>query len=235
MSTPNENLPGDHPPSKAAPRRLKLAVAGLAVVAATGASLYAFGGAGNSFVSALLGQRPSAAVECADARARAPSLAPLARGEVAAVQMTERPRPATPLSFQNAKGETVTLADFKGRAVLLNLWATWCVPCRQEMPALDKLQGELGGPDFEVVAVNIDTRNPDKPKAFLKEIKVERLGYYTDAKAKIFQDLKVAGRAFGMPTTLLIDRNGCELAYLAGPAEWAGADAIALVKAAIRK
>ncbi|HRE21805.1 MAG TPA: TlpA disulfide reductase family protein, partial [Rhabdaerophilum sp.] len=119
-----------------------------------------------------------------------------------------------------------------GKVTVLNIWATWCVPCRLEMPALDALQKELGDKDFEVVAVNIDTRNPEKPKQFLKEIKVERLAYYADPKAKIFQDLKTAGRAFGMPTTLLVDPQGCELAYLAGPAEWASGDALAFVKAA---
>ena len=117
--------------------------------------------------------------------------------------------------------------------MLLNLWATWCVPCRKEMPALDALQQKLGGPDFEVVAVNIDTRDPDKPKAWLKEVGIERLGYYADSSAKMFQDLKAVGRAFGMPTTILIDRNGCELGTLAGPAEWASDDAIKLIEAAL--
>ena len=84
------------------------------------------------------------------------------------------------------------------------------------------------------MAVNIDTRNFEKPKAFLDEIKVARLGYYADPSAKIFQDLKAAGRAFGMPTTLLIDANGCELAYLAGPAEWASPEALAFVRAALK-
>ena len=77
--------------------------------------------------------------------------------------------------------------------MLLNLWATWCAPCRQEMPALDKLQAELGGPDFEVVAVNIDTRNLDKPRRWLEDAGVTRLAYYADPQAKVFQDLR-AGR-----------------------------------------
>ena len=86
------------------------------------------------------------------------------------------------------------LSDWRGRTVLLNLWATWCVPCRKEMPALDALEGKLGGPAFEVVAVNIDTRDPDKPKNWLKEVGIDRLAYYADPSAKVFQDLKV-GRA----------------------------------------
>ena len=81
--------------------------------------------------------------------------------------------------------------------MLFNLWATWCVPCRKEMPALDELQAKLGGTDFEVVAVNIDTRDPDKPRAWLKEVGIERLAYYADPAAKVFQDLKQAGKALG--------------------------------------
>ncbi len=195
------------------------------------ASLYAFGGFGNLFG----GKAGGTGGACTTATTKLPTLKPLAKGEVAALQVPEVSKPVVPLQFENTKGETISLAAFKGRTILLNLWATWCVPCRLEMPALDKLQKELGGKDFEVVAVNIDTRNPEKPRQFLKEINVEGLAYYADPKARIFQDLKAAGRAFGMPTTLLIDPAGCELAYLAGPAEWAGADAIGFVRAALAK
>jgi thiol-disulfide isomerase/thioredoxin len=117
--------------------------------------------------------------------------------------------------------------------VLLNLWATWCVPCRKEMPALDALQGKLGSDKFEVVTVNIDTRNLDKPKAWLQDVGIRQLGYYDDPSAKVFQDLKAIGKAFGMPTTLLIDPQGCELGALAGPAEWASDDAIKLISMAL--
>jgi hypothetical protein len=101
------------------------------------------------------------------------------------------------------------------------------------MPALDALQGKLGGPDFEVVAINIDTRDPEKPKAWLKEVGVVKLAYYADNTSKVFQDLREIGKAFGMPTTLLVDRAGCELASLAGPAEWASEDALKLIAAAL--
>jgi hypothetical protein len=103
------------------------------------------------------------------------------------------------------------------------------------MPALDALQARLGGPTFEVVAVNIDTRDPDKPKAWLKDVGISHLAYYADRSAKTFQELKAVGKAFGMPTTLLVDPNGCELAYLAGPAEWASEDAVKLVEAAVAR
>jgi thiol-disulfide isomerase/thioredoxin len=118
--------------------------------------------------------------------------------------------------------------------VLVNLWATWCVPCRKEMPALDDLQTKLGGKDFEVVAINIDTRDAEKPKNFLKDANLTRLGYFSDQKAKVFQDLKSIGKALGMPTSVLVDGHGCEIATIAGPAEWASEDAIKLIKAAVQ-
>jgi thiol-disulfide isomerase/thioredoxin len=172
---------------------------------------------------------------CKGAVETARRIAPFARGEVAALGVVKASKPLPPLAFKDASGTEKTLADWRGRTVLLNLWATWCVPCRKEMPALDALQARLGGPDFDVVAVNIDTRDADKPKAWLKDTGIGKLGYYADNSAKVFQDLKAAGKAFGMPTTLLIDPNGCELAALAGPAEWASDDAVKLVTAALKK
>jgi len=116
----------------------------------------------------------------------------------------------------------------------VNLWATWCVPCRKEMPALESLQARLGGPAFEVVAINIDTRDLEKPKNFLREARLTRLGYFSDDKAKVFQDLKAIGRALGMPTSVLVDGQGCEIATIAGPAEWGSDDAIKLITAAMK-
>jgi len=101
------------------------------------------------------------------------------------------------------------------------------------MPALDRLQTKLGNKDFEVVAINIDTRDPEKPRNFLKEANLTRLGYFSDPKAKVFQDLKAIGRALGMPTSVLVDGQGCEIATIAGPAEWDSDDAIKLITAAI--
>ena len=193
----------------------------------------AFGLAAVYGIAAMQGN-PSDPV-CRPAAELAKKLAPLARGEVAAVGVAAEPKHLPELAFSDAQGKPRSLADFKGRIVLLNLWATWCVPCRKEMPALDALQAKLGGEDFEVVAVNIDTRNLDKPKAWLQEVGVKQLGYYSDSSAKVFQELKAIGKAFGMPTTLLIDRNGCELGTLSGPAEWASDDAIKLIEAALGK
>jgi len=165
--------------------------------------------------------------------ATAGRIAPLAQGEVAGVVMAARPLRVPDLAFRDANEGERRLSQWRGRSVLLNLWATWCIPCRKEMPVLDELQGKLGGPRFEVVSINIDTRDADKPRNWFKEIGIKHLGYYTDASAKVFQDLKLVGRAIGMPTTLLVDPSGCEIGTLAGPAEWASEDALALVRAAL--
>jgi thiol-disulfide isomerase/thioredoxin len=170
---------------------------------------------------------------CRPAVELAKQVAPFARGEVAAVNVAGKPLKIPNLAFRDGAEKPRTLADWRGRTVLLNLWATWCVPCRKEMPALDALERRLGGANFEVVAINIDTRDPDKPREWLKEVGVTRLGYYADPSAAVFQDLKGIGRAFGMPTTVLIDPAGCEIATIAGPAEWASEDAAKLIQAAI--
>jgi len=161
-------------------------------------------------------------------------LAPLAHGEVAALTMATVPLRLPDLAFEDAEGRPKKLSDWRGRTVLVNLWATWCLPCRKEMPALENLQTRLGGPNFELVAVNIDTRDPEKPKNFLKEVNLTRLGYFSDQKAKVFQDLKAIGRALGMPTSVLVDGEGCEIATIAGPAEWDSEDAVKLITAAVR-
>ena len=170
---------------------------------------------------------------CRPAVNAASRIAPLVHGEVAALAVAQTPFHVPDLAFKDAEGRDKTLADWHGRTVLLNLWATWCVPCRREMPALDALQQKLGGPDFEVVAVNIDTRDPQKPLTFLKDVGVSHLAYYADQSARVFEDLKSAGKAFGMPTTIIVDRSGCEIGNMAGPAEWASDDGVKLVSAAI--
>ncbi len=170
---------------------------------------------------------------CRPALEIAKRVGPLARGEVAAMAIAESPLRVPDIGFHDLSGAERRLSDWRGRTVLLNLWATWCIPCRKEMPALDALEGTLGGERFEVVAVNIDTRDSNKPHAWLQEVGVNRLAYYADPSAKVFQDLKLIGRAFGLPTTLLVDPAGCEIGTAAGPAEWASQDGLALVRAAI--
>lgn len=207
-----------------AKRRLAVLLAGgMASMAAALVAVYGIGGLA----------RNAGDPACRPAVETAKRLAPLARGEIAALKMADEAQHVPALAFTDGAGAEKNLADWRGRVVLLNLWATWCVPCRKEMPALDELQNRLGGARFEVVTVNIDTRDPDKPKTWLKEAGVSRLAYYADPTAKVFQHLKAVGKAIGMPTTLLVDPAGCEIASLAGPAEWASDDAVRLVQAAL--
>lgn len=223
----------ERPASNSADKR-SYAKKRLALVLAGGAAGVAVGLGAVYGITALTRNAGGPAV-CRPAVETAKRVAPFARGEVAAVNVAKSPLQIPDLAFADADGKKVTLADFKGRTVLLNLWATWCVPCRKEMPALDALEARLGNADFQVVAVNIDTRDPAKPKTFLKEIGVEKLAYFADSSAKVFQELKSIGRAFGMPTTILIDPQGCEIGTIAGPAEWASDDAVKLVQAALGK
>jgi thiol-disulfide isomerase/thioredoxin len=126
------------------------------------------------------------------------------------------PRPLPALHFTDGGGRQLSLADFCGRLVLLNLWATWCVPCRKEMPTLDRLQAYLGGPAFEVVALSIDLKGLSAVQPFFKELGVEALRLYVDQSGKAANQLD----APGIPTTLLIDREGRELGRVVGPVEW---------------
>src|ERR1700733_10702271 len=218
------DMPEDPLPRSAATRRIPVAIGAVLIGAVIGfAGVYGIGG-----LTRNTGGDPA----CRPAIALSSKLAPLAQGEVAALTMATTPLRLPDLAFEDADGNQKKLSDWRGRTVLVNLWATWCVPCRKEMPALDRLQTKLGGKDFQVVAINIDTRDPEKPKNFLKEANLSRLGYFTDDKAKVFQDLKAIGGALGMPTSVLVDGQGCEIATIAGPAEWDSDDAVKLITAA---
>jgi thiol-disulfide isomerase/thioredoxin len=219
------DMPENPSPVPTPSRRIPLAVGAVVVGAVIGfAGIYGMGG-----VKRTVAGDPA----CRVAVATAQKIAPLARGEVAALTMATTPLQLPDLAFDDANGQPKRLSDWRGKTVLLNLWATWCVPCRKEMPALEGLQEKLAGPNFEVVAINIDTRDPEKPKNFLRDANLTRLGYFNDRNAKIFQDLKSIGRALGMPTSVLVDSSGCEIATIAGPAEWNSDDAIKLIKAAV--
>ncbi len=206
-----------------------VAIAALAgMIAGTVAVYMKETGSGNGAVQ----ETASADSRCGAARTSVAALTPFLKGQVAAMAPADNPRPISGLTFQDGTGKTLDLTAFSEKAVLLNLWATWCVPCREEMPALNSLQQSAGSDRFEVVAINIDTGTDDKPKAFLKEIGVDALGIYRDGSMGVFNTLKKEGLAFGLPVTLLLDKNGCLLGSMNGPAAWNSPDALALVKAA---
>lgn len=203
---------------------IKIALAAGSVLAVLGAglALYGTGSTGGN-----------SAGSCAEAARNAPALASFARGEVAAMQVSEAPKPAPALAFKGPEGADLTLADLKGRTLLVNLWATWCAPCKAEMPALDRLQAEMGGSDFAVVAINVETRNLDKPPLWLKENGIANLAYYGDPAGRVLPALQRETGSVGLPTTLLVDARGCMVGVMKGPADWAGADAKRLIGAAL--
>ncbi|MGB7225384.1 MAG: TlpA disulfide reductase family protein [Bradyrhizobium sp.] len=218
------DMPESPSPAPAPLRRIPYVIGAVLVGAVIGfAGVYGFGG---------LKRYASGDSACAPAVSLSKKIAPLAHGEVAALTMATSPLRLPDLTFQDADGKQKKLSDWRGRTVLVNLWATWCVPCRREMPALDRLQAKLGGKDFQVVAINIDTRDPEKPRNFLKDAKLTRLDFFSDSKAEVFQELKAIGRSLGMPTSVLVDGQGCEIATIAGPAEWDSDDAVKLITAA---
>lgn len=134
------------------------------------------------------------------------------------------------LQFIDGDGRGLSLADFRGRVVLLNVWATWCVPCRQEMPTLDRLQAKLGSPNFQVVALSIDRAGVSVVKQFYQELGLTALVTYVDQSGKAAGSLGTVG----IPTTLLVDRDGQEVARKVGPAEWDSPEVIALIRRQLR-
>ena len=146
-----------------------------------------------------------------------------------ALSVFEQPRPSPEIRFQDDQGHDLTLASFRGRVVLLNVWATWCVPCRKEMPTLDRLQSRLGGKDFLVMALSIDRKGVEAVRGFYQEVGVEKLAVYVDPSGRGSHGLAIPG----VPTTLLIDREGREVARKLGEAEWDSPELVSLVEKTI--
>ncbi|TYC52595.1 TlpA family protein disulfide reductase [Rhodobacterales bacterium] len=197
--------------------------AGVAGALAAVAALYVIAGPDGNIASAK---------SCSRTLEAASAVKPHAKGEVAAFIPASQPLDLDALVFKGPDGETVQMSDFGGKTVLLNLWATWCAPCRKEMPALDALEADMGGEDFEVVAVNLDRGGPEKPVAFLDEIGVTHLDLYQDSSNDVLKELRKVARATGLPTTILVSPEGCEVGTMYGPAEWASGEAKDLILAA---
>lgn len=155
----------------------------------------------------------------------------LSTGAMATFVFKDTPLALPEVSFNDGAGQARSLKDWAGKVVLLNIWATWCGPCRKEMPHLDQLKRELGSDTFDVVAVSIDRGSPDKSRAFLAEVGAKSLALYHDPQAQLGFTLK----AIGMPATLLIDAKGREVGRLVGPAEWHSEDAKRLIRAELAK
>ena len=158
------------------------------------------------------------------------ALSPYATGAVANFKADAEPKPVPDLPFKNGEGKDVRLSDFRGKLILLNLWATWCVPCREEMPALNGLQGALGSDRFQVLALSVDKDGHDLAKSFLAEVKADHIDLYNDPTSKAIFAMK----AYGMPTTVLVSPDGKEIGRLVGPAHWDAPEARKLIEAALK-
>lgn len=131
-------------------------------------------------------------------------------------------------TFLDHRGQTVTFDSLKGKTVLVNFWATWCEPCRHEMPSLARLHAALASDNFAVVAVSIDLEGYGVIDPFLNELKISALPVYWDRSNRTVVELQTRG----LPLTILIDRHGRWIGRLEGPAAWDSQEAQALLKAA---
>ncbi|GMR08428.1 MAG: TlpA disulfide reductase family protein [Gammaproteobacteria bacterium] len=148
-----------------------------------------------------------------------------------AVRLLDRPRDLPDLRFVDVAGMPYKLSDFQGKIVLLNIWATWCPPCREEMPALDRLQARLGGPDFLVLPLSVDLGGLYLLKEFYDEMGLKSLKLFYDASRKAAVDLQI----IGLPTTYLLDRQGRAIGITVGPATWDNEEIVSLIQDQLRK
>ena len=203
------------------PNAVSLAVGGL-ILLATALGIYWFQGearkAGPAAVAVVSAGGPAQTVT-----------RDLATGALAAFLVKPERKPVPDIAFQDGSGGAVKLSQWRGRVVLVNLWATWCAPCRKEMPDLAKLQQAMGSKDFEVVAISVDRKGVEASSAFLKDNGADALKLYVEPTAAILNDLQ----AIGLPATVLVDREGNEIGRLLGPADWSSPEAQALITAAL--
>jgi thiol-disulfide isomerase/thioredoxin len=212
-------------PDNARPRqtpiRLILAILGVAVVAI---AIALFGSNAGLFGSAQ-------ALPCAPQPAAAQKVDAAATGMLAALNGTGTGRSYADLPFVDTDGRAHTIADFSGKALLVNFWASWCIPCRAEMPALDKLAASQNDAGFMVLPIDTGEADPQKGKAFFANGGWKNLTLNVDPNFSVLERLKTSAVSLGLPTTLLLDKKGCEIGVLQGPAAWDSADGTRVIEA----
>jgi thiol-disulfide isomerase/thioredoxin len=150
-------------------------------------------------------------------------------GKQRGFSLHKTPQTVPAFVFQDGDGKRVRTSDLRGKVIVLNLWATWCAPCREEMPTLDRLQAQLGGKDFEVIALSVDQSGPPIVRKFFDQINVKNLRLYVDTTSDVLEKLKVPG----LPVTLLLDRNGRELGRLVGTTRWDSPEMVEFLQSVI--
>ena len=159
-----------------------------------------------------------------------PAQSELSVGQMQNFTFFDAPKPMPEVSFIDSDGRELGLGDFRGKFVLVNLWATWCGPCRREMPSLDRLQARLSGSNFTVLALSQDRKGVAIVEKFLAQIGTRNLAIYVDSSARSARRLGV----IGLPTTVLLDRQGQIIGRLIGSAEWDSDEAARLIKSVIQ-
>ena len=172
------------------------------------------------YTALALGANPGAAGDIA-------TLEELREGSMRKLLFHAEPQPVSQVPFRDPDGGEFTLADWQGKYVVLNFWATWCAPCRHEMPMLDNLQAEFGGEDFEVVTIATGRNEVTGIRRFFEETEVTRLPILLDPRSELAREMAV----LGLPITVVLDRDGQEIARMRGDAEWDSESAKAIVAA----
>jgi len=216
------------------PKKRGLIFFALALILGVGAgviTVYLNGGFdGNGSSETKLAEAQAA---CQMSEAQRAALDAAAVGDLAAMRIADKPVPLTEIGFQMPDGTAKQFTDLN-KVLVLNLWATWCGPCREEMPDLANIQKEYGNDNFEVFALNVDRNGGDKPQKFLESINATALNLYLDPANKSFQNFRSKGLVFGLPTTMIVDPKGCVQGVLAGIAHWGSDDAKNLVEVSIK-
>jgi thiol-disulfide isomerase/thioredoxin len=207
--------------TRTAPRRLIFTTALLGAAVAIAIGVWVSNGSAPLAASCAAQPEAAAKVDAA------------AVGHLAALNGTGTGRGYADLAFTDAAGKPVTIKDFEGKALLINFWASWCVPCRAEMPALDRLATAENDDGFMVLPINLDMGEGglDKARAFIDEGGWQNLPLYADSTFEAFKRLQTSAVAIGLPATLLVDENGCEIGVLQGPAEWDTPEGVNVVRA----
>ncbi len=156
-------------------------------------------------------------------------LAALREGDMKKLSFHSEPKPVSKSTYTMEDGSTGSLADYRGKIAVVNFWATWCAPCRKEMPMLSELQSELGGEDFDVVTIATGRNPPPAMKSFFDEIGVSNLPLHRDPKMQISREMGI----LGLPITIILNRDGQEIARMQGDAHWNSDSAKAIIKALI--